>query len=70
VKAVLEDRGFDRVSREEIVRLVREHGALEEARAMAFEYADRARRDLLAFERSKYREALEALPDFILSRDH
>ncbi|HEY6548230.1 MAG TPA: polyprenyl synthetase family protein, partial [Vicinamibacteria bacterium] len=70
VKAVLEDRGFDRVPREEIVRLVREHGALEEARALAFEYAARARRDLQVFERSKYREALEALPDFILSRDH
>jgi octaprenyl-diphosphate synthase len=70
VRAVLEDRGFDRVPREEIVRLVREHGALDEARALAFEYADRARRDLQVFERSKYREALEALPDFILSRDH
>jgi octaprenyl-diphosphate synthase len=70
VKAVLEDRGFERVSREEIVRLVREHGALEEARTMAIDYASRARRHLLVFERSKYREALEALPDFILSRDH
>jgi octaprenyl-diphosphate synthase len=70
VQAVLQDRGFERVSREEIARLVREHGALEEARAMAFEYAEKARRDLQVFERSPYREALEALPDFILSRDH
>jgi octaprenyl-diphosphate synthase len=70
VRAVLEDRGFDRVPREEIARLVREHGALDEARALAVEYAARARADLQVFERSKYREALEALPDFILSRDH
>ena len=70
LQAVLEDRGFDRVSREEIVRLAREHGALEEAREMAAQYAERARRDLSAFDRSPYREALEALPDFILSRDH
>jgi octaprenyl-diphosphate synthase len=70
VEAVLQDRGFERVKREEIVRLVHEHGALDEARAMAFEYAEKARRDLHAFERSPYREALEALPDFILSRDH
>ena len=70
VSAVLADRGFDRVSREEIVRLAREHGALDEARALAERYAEAARRDLAVFERSPYREALEVLPDFILARDH
>ena len=70
VRAVLEDRGFERVSREEIVRLAREHGALDEARILAERYAEAARRDLQAFDRSAYREALEVLPDFILARDH
>ena len=70
VGTVLEDRGFGRVSRDEIVRLAREHGALDEARALAETYAEAARRDLSGFERSPYREALEALPDFILARDH
>jgi octaprenyl-diphosphate synthase len=70
VRAVLEDRGFGRVSRDEIVRLAREHGALDEARALAERYAAEARQDLLAFEPSPYRDALEALPGFILARDH
>jgi octaprenyl-diphosphate synthase len=70
IRAVLEDRGFARVSAEEIVRLARESGALEEARLQAESYADAARRDLLAFDRSPYREALSLLPDFILARDH
>ena len=70
VKAVLEDRGFVRVSRDEIVRLARECGALDEARRMAERYAEKARTELLAFEPSPYRDALEALPGFILSRDH
>jgi octaprenyl-diphosphate synthase len=70
VRTVLADRGFGRVSRDEIVRLAREHGALDEARALAEHYAALARRDLLVFERSPYREALEILPDFILARDH
>jgi octaprenyl-diphosphate synthase len=70
VKAVLDDRGFSRVSREELVRMARECGALDEASRMAEEYADLARRELLAFEPSPYREALEALPGFILARDH
>jgi len=70
VRAVLEDRGFRRVSRDEIVRLAREHGALEEARGLAERYAADARTELLAFEPSPFRHALEALPGFILARDH
>jgi len=70
VSAVLADRGFGRVSREELLRLAREHGAIDEARAVAGRYAAAARQDLAGFERSPYREALEALPDFILARDH
>jgi len=70
IAAVLEDRGFDRVTPDEIARLARETGALDEARRLAESYADVARRDLLAFDRSPYREALSLLPDFILARDH
>ena len=70
VRAVLEDRGFGRVTREEIVRLARDHGALEKARALAEQYAEAARGDLMLFEPSPYRDALEALPGFILARDH
>ena len=52
VTRVLADRGFDRVSREELVALAREHGALDEARALAERYAAQARQDLGVFERS------------------
>ncbi len=70
IAAVLEDRGFERVSSGEIARLALETGALDEARTLAESYAEAARRDLLAFDRSPYREALSLLPDFILARDH
>jgi len=70
VKAVLEDRAFSRVSREELVRMARDCGALEEARALAERHAEEAGQELLAFEPSEYREALAALPGFILARDH
>ena len=70
VTTVLADRGFDRVSRDELLRLAREHGALDEARSLAERYAHAARQDLMGFERSPYREALQALPEFILARDH
>jgi len=70
VKAVLADRAFSRVTRDEIVRMARDCGALEEARALAERYAEAARHDLRGFEPSPYRDALEALPGFILARDH
>jgi octaprenyl-diphosphate synthase len=70
VSAVLADRGFGRVSREDLVALARDHGALDEARALAKRYATMARQDLSAFGPSRYREALMALPDFILARDY
>ena len=70
VSHVLADRGFARVTREELLRLAREHGALDEARALAERYAEAARKDLAVFDRSPFREALSVLPDFILSRDH
>ena len=69
VAAVLEDRGFDRVSREELVRLAWDTGAIEEARRMAADYARRALGDLAPFERSTYHEALAYLPEFLLARD-
>jgi octaprenyl-diphosphate synthase len=70
VKAVLDDRSYSRVTREELVRLARDCGALDEARELAERYAEQARRDLLAFAPSEYREALLALPGFLLARDH
>jgi octaprenyl-diphosphate synthase len=69
VQHVLDDKGFDRVTPDELASLVREHGALDDARAMAERYAESARQDLAGFERTPYREALQALPDFILARD-
>jgi octaprenyl-diphosphate synthase len=70
VSAVLADRGFDRVSREQLVAAAHDAGALDEARALAERYAEQARQDLAGFEPSRHREALMTLPDFILARDH
>jgi len=70
VRTVLEDRAFSRVTRDDLVKMARECGALDEARDLAERYAANARRDLVAFEPSEYREALEALPGFVLARDH
>ena len=70
VEAVVDDRGFDRVSHAEIVSLARRTGALGRAEAMATNQAEAARAALSVFEPSPERDALITLPDFILARDH
>ena len=70
VTRIVRDTELDGAAWSELVTRVRDSGALREARADAQRYAEEARRDLAAFDRSRYVEALAALPDFILARDH
>ena len=70
VRAVLDDRGFARVEPRVLARMLGDSGALDEARALAAHHAALARSQLGALERSPCREALEALPEFVLARDH
>ena len=70
VSAVVEDRNFDRVPHAEIVSLARRSGALQRAEEMARRQAEAARQALAILPPSAEREALLALPDFILARDH
>jgi octaprenyl-diphosphate synthase len=69
IAAVLDTGGFERVSRDELLRLAWDSGAIDEARRLAADYARRALADLAPFERSTYREALAYLPEFLLARD-
>jgi geranylgeranyl pyrophosphate synthase len=68
IATVLEDRAFSRVAPEEVLEMVRAEGTVEEARAIAEDYACRAREQLAAFPPSEVREALELAPDFVLNR--
>lgn len=68
IECVLEDRGFGRVSPQEILDLVRAEGTLEEVAAMAEQYAAEAKRELEFFPPSDARDALEFAPDFVLHR--
>jgi octaprenyl-diphosphate synthase len=70
LRRIVADRGFVQVSAEEIVRLAQQEGALDEARRVAEDYAEAARRDLAVFEPSPFREALLAAPGFVLAREH
>ena len=54
---------------EELLRTLKRHRSLEYAYRRASEFAERAKKPLYAFPASSERDALLALPDYILSRD-
>ena len=54
---------------EELLRALKDHRSIDYAYRRATEFAERAKKPLYAFPPSPEREALLALPDYILSRD-
>ena len=53
----------------ELLRSLKEHASIDYAYRKAVEFAERAKKPLYAFPSSSERDALLALPDYVLSRD-
>lgn len=69
VETVVRERGFESVARDEVLRLLFEHGTLERARGEAERFAEEALDALSIFPDSKYRRALLGVPRFIVDRE-
>jgi len=69
IRRVVQDRSVSAEQWREIVALLREHRATGLAYDRAVEYANRAKGCLAAFPPSRERDALMALPDYVLARD-
>jgi octaprenyl-diphosphate synthase len=69
IRAVVNDRAVSPEQWREILRLLAEHRATDLAFARAVEYAERAKACLEAFPPGPERDALQALPDYVLARD-
>jgi len=70
VQTVLEERDFRTISREEIIDLLRRGKTLERTRDVAVRYARGAQAALQSFKPCPARDALVALPDFVLFREY
>ncbi len=70
VARVLAEKEFHSVRPETIVSLVHESGALDRARGLAQDFAQRAKNCLNGHRDSEYARALATLPDFILEREN
>jgi octaprenyl-diphosphate synthase len=70
VQTVLEERDFKTVTREEIISLMRAAKTLDRTRSAAISYARRAGEALAHFDPCPAREALQSLPEFVVSRTY
>src|SRR5207237_9201783 len=68
VKQVLDDRDFRTVDRAEILKIVEQSDGIDLTRKLAEEYARRAIQILSEFPQSIYRDAMECIPEFIITR--
>jgi octaprenyl-diphosphate synthase len=69
VKTVLKENGFGTVHKEVILQLVERYGTVDRVLAKAKSYARRAQECVVGFRPSEARDALLAIPDYIIERD-
>ena len=69
IRAVVRDREVSEESWHELLELVKEHHVVEHAYQRAVEYATTAKGCLEIFQPSEERDALLALPNYVLARD-
>jgi octaprenyl-diphosphate synthase len=69
VRDVISSKSITQAQWDDLLRSLKEHASIDYAYRRASEFADRAKKPLYAFPPSSEREALLALPDYVLSRD-
>jgi octaprenyl-diphosphate synthase len=69
ITRIASQKSFDEVDPAEVSAIVRKYDALDETRAIARDYANRARAALESFAPSEAKETLEMALDFVLDRD-
>lgn len=70
LRALLQDKALSKETRRQILDIVNGNGALEYTSKRAEEYSLRAREIMGGFPPSPHREALGALAEFVLNREH
>jgi len=69
VRTALKENSLETIHRDAIMELVREYGSADRVLHKAHEYARQAKGYLASFPACKAREALIAIPDYIVERD-
>jgi geranylgeranyl pyrophosphate synthase len=69
IETVLGEQEFKTVSQKEILSIVEKYQTVEKARSLARRFAAEAHSSLQLFPKSPFKDALEAIPQFILDRE-
>ncbi|MBZ5559612.1 MAG: polyprenyl synthetase family protein [Acidobacteriia bacterium] len=69
VREVIASRAVTKDTWHELLHLLKEHASIDYAQRKAEDFAETAKKPLYAFPASAERDALLALPDYVLSRD-
>jgi octaprenyl-diphosphate synthase len=69
VREVIASRAVTQETWRELLHLLKEHASIDYAQRKAEDFAETAKKPLYAFPASAERDALLALPDYVLSRD-
>lgn len=69
IDAVIQDRNYATVPREELLSAVERVGGLERAKERAYGFAEAARASLEILPDSEYSEALRSIPTYVLERE-
>jgi octaprenyl-diphosphate synthase len=69
IQKVLDDRGFEQVTREQIQEILVRNGSVEYAMSVADRYAEQSRQALAPIADSEFKRALLWVPDFVVARD-
>jgi octaprenyl-diphosphate synthase len=66
---VMQDGDYSNVAREELLGRLESAGTIEETRRRAYQYAERARKNLEVLGKTEYRSALEEIPTYMIERN-
>jgi octaprenyl-diphosphate synthase len=69
IRDIISSRSVEPSQWHELLRTLKEHASIDYAYRQAEDFAERAKKPLYAFPASSEREALLALPDYVLARD-
>lgn len=69
IKAVLDDRGFDHVTHQEILDILGKYRSLEAANARAAQYSEQARKSICTFPDTEIKRALLWAQEFVVARE-
>jgi octaprenyl-diphosphate synthase len=68
IEEVMDEGAYLNGTRKELLRRLNKHSALVETKSVARRYSEKARKSLEVLPETRYRSALEAIPDFVIQR--